>query len=651
MLHNLSIDNLETKLSGLPRWLLPVGLFLLSCVLYANTFPGTFVLDDIHIAQNNPLVKNPDLLTILRSDYWHGYENSGLFRPLTILSLALNRMLLGEGVVGFHLVNVLLHATVTVVFWQLLRRWGLSLLTALLAAGLFAAHPIHGEVVNVVVGRSELLSTLLVLGALLCADNRRYPGLILAGLCFLGAMLSKENAITLLLLLPAADAFRAGSLRVWRQRWPLYAGLLAVALVWLAWRSFGVVSELPRSVLTEAAAPLAYVDNLTRVLTALSHQWLYLKIHLWPIPLQSVYSVADLPPFIASPFSLAGLLVLAATTGLLWLLVYGLHRGHLAAFFGLLYILAFSITTNILFPIGVTMAERLAYLPSLWFCAALAALLLGEGQGHAARRVGLLLGCAFVLFFAVTGLVRNRDFASEPHLWMAEVRQNPEDFLAWQNVGEVLNNQQRFVEAEAAYHRMLALAPDYPGGLRSWTFYLLTRSRFEEALTVAEKVRDISVAQQASIALAFDSLNVAEALLGLGRYQQALKELENATQLLYKQSRYNELRARLLNALERDAEALEAFGRVSTIAPLSNLHLKMAVTFLRLQRFAEAHERLLKDIEVRGDQAETLNLLGVVAANQKRWLEATGYFARAVALEPENRYYRENWRKAQQGGE
>ena len=65
--------------------------------------------------------------------------------------------------------------------WLTLSRWGLPRLAALVAAILFAVHPLHTEVLNEVVGRSELLVALFLLLALHAAPgrSRRSQGLVI----------------------------------------------------------------------------------------------------------------------------------------------------------------------------------------------------------------------------------------------------------------------------------------------------------------------------------------------------------------------------------------------------------------------------------------------------------------------------------------
>ena len=137
--------NLSRTAMCLPghRWQASAIVFV-TLLIYLNSFPGTFIWDDHTIVVNNPLVNSLDVKGIFLSDYWMNAGSGNLYRPVTILSLALNRALLGSSALAFHLINVLLHAGVCLLLWQMLRRWGFAPPLALLSALLFAVHPIHG---------------------------------------------------------------------------------------------------------------------------------------------------------------------------------------------------------------------------------------------------------------------------------------------------------------------------------------------------------------------------------------------------------------------------------------------------------------------------------------------------------------------------
>lgn len=627
-------------------WFLPCILFLLTLLVYANSFPGTFILDDIHIAQHNALVHQPDLFTIFTTDYWHGMENSGLFRPLTILSLALNRMLLGDSAWAFHLVNVLLHAGVAILLWQVLLGWGVPLLAAGAAAALFVVHPLHTESLNIVVGRSELLVAFFVLAGFLFARRQGAGAGILVCLCYLLALLSKEHAITFLALLPLSEIFFEG-IAVVRRRWPLYTGLLAVAILWLVWRYYvGAFNPLPRFPVTEAAAPIAFVDVPTRLLTSLRYQGLYLGKMFLPLGLQSVYSINDLPPFITSILSLSGMLVVAATGGIISAIVLGWRQRRLAALCAVLYFVAFLPTSNIFFPIGATVAERLSYLPSVWFCAGFAALFALAMRLEESRRWCWGIFTIYIVFLATLLLLRNPDYSSELKLWSAEVENNPTDFLGWQSLAESYNNLENYDEADNAYRVMLLLAPDYPGGLRSRTNFFMNQAMYEKALPTAAKAFALSEAQNEPIAMAFDGLDLAEIAMGMKICDEALTYLDGPSLPLHDNLRYLEVRAVTLACLNRHEEALEHFSRIGGEPKEHRIRYHYGISLFKVGRLTEARAQLEEAVKMNGKDIEAWNLLGVVRAEQKDWTTAVTAMEQAVKLSPANPYYRENLERA-----
>lgn len=173
------------------------------------------------------------------------------FRPVTQVSFAVDWALWGMEPFGYHLTNLLLHTTATVLVYTLARKLtGGSRGTAVLAAVLFSVHPVIAESVPAISRRQDALSTVFLLGAFLAylhawkgAD--RAWGWWSASLVFaLAAFGSKEVALVLpgVLLVHAwlLDPDAPGGQRsLERARWALErAGpYLAVALGFVAWRS------------------------------------------------------------------------------------------------------------------------------------------------------------------------------------------------------------------------------------------------------------------------------------------------------------------------------------------------------------------------------------------------------------------------------
>jgi len=447
----------EARGTAFPRFLAPRDrvLLLVTCVcavaVYANSFPGSFFGDDVMIVAQNPMVRQFDLHAILFTDYWGSEANSGLYRPLTIFSFALNRALLGGEPWAFHAANVLLHAMASGLLGLLLTACGTGRAVAWGAALLFALHPLHAEAVNMAVGRSELLVAPLLFAALLLAvryeaDPVRYP---LVGGLYLLALLAKEHAVVFLALLPVVDRFCIPAPQGgWRRQWRLYLLLLAVTLGWLALRRWGVEHHgIPPEPYDPLYAPLAFLPTMPRVLTALRLQLLYLEKLLLPHDLQAIYAGQGFLQPVESLFSPWGawlLLLLAACSLLAW---RGWRRRNAFGLALLLYIVSVVPTSNLLFATGVSFAERLSYLPSAWFCLGLTALA-ASCQRRIPNRVVVGAGLCLMIAFGGVTVWRNRDYRDPQQLWRADVRTDPQNPLAWLGLAVAQENEGDYRRAE-----------------------------------------------------------------------------------------------------------------------------------------------------------------------------------------------------------
>ena len=71
-------------------WLLPAALFAFSLLLYANSLPNGFALDDAVAIGDNPLIRDlGNVATLFVSDYWEPYLETGLYVGLKIRSMVL----------------------------------------------------------------------------------------------------------------------------------------------------------------------------------------------------------------------------------------------------------------------------------------------------------------------------------------------------------------------------------------------------------------------------------------------------------------------------------------------------------------------------------------------------------------------------------
>ena len=204
---------------------LAVGLA--AVVVYLNALGNEFVLDDTRVIRDNVRIRSlANVPGFFVSSYWDMEGAHALYRPMVLASYAVNYAMHGLSTSGYTAVNIALHAAVSLLLFALVRDIGGSLFVAGVAGIAFAVHPVHTEAVTGMAGRPELLAAFFFLLAmhfhrLAPGAGRTAFGYRVGALgCFACALLAKESAMTLLLVLPAMDLLfpRKAALASWRDR-------------------------------------------------------------------------------------------------------------------------------------------------------------------------------------------------------------------------------------------------------------------------------------------------------------------------------------------------------------------------------------------------------------------------------------------------
>ncbi len=330
-------------------------------LIYGNTLVNGFVSDDELYITRNAQVVDASLHRLFTPN-----PVSNVFRPVTFATFALNWKLGGPNPVGYHLLNLLLHAGATwllyILLLELIGSTPEGKTIAMVAALLYAVHPIHTEAVAWAVGRAELLAAgFLFAGWILHLRDRPYASLA----CFALAMLSKESAVVFFPLVILGD-YAIGK---WKSRlqYALEGGLTLLYLG-LLWKIQG--GRFGQTGISLEDNPLASVPAGWRILNATRVAWKYAALQIYPAVLSSDYSFNQIPMYRDWRHTLPAALAAAAAAGVWIWAARKRQAGWTLA--GAIYFAGFATTANILVPTGTIMAERLAYLPSAGFCLLLA---------------------------------------------------------------------------------------------------------------------------------------------------------------------------------------------------------------------------------------------------------------------------------------
>lgn len=354
-------------------------------VVYLGALWNQFALDDNQIVVYNTLVRElGGVWRAFASPYWPPQVSGRLYRPLPLVTYAIDWQVAGGAAWWFHAINVAWHAGASAAVAWLAGRWSGD--RAALAAGLlFAVHPVHVEAVANVVGRAELMAALfavLAVYAALANDRLGWSAVALAA-----GLLSKENAMVVPVLI--AWGWMVGLARPSRRRMAAYAGVwLALGTLYMAVRW----TVLGHEVLDRVAPVFFGASPVAVRLTAVAALTDVARLLVFPLTLRADYSPAErtLVPTPLDPRFAFGLLCLAAWGALLWRTWRG---GRRVEAFGLGWIaVALFPVSNLAVPVGVLLAERALYLPSAGLAVAVGAWL----RDLEARRLAYLLGLLVV---------------------------------------------------------------------------------------------------------------------------------------------------------------------------------------------------------------------------------------------------------------
>lgn len=422
-------------------------IFAFSFLLYANTLTHGFVLDDaIVITDNMYTTKGVEGIPgILSKETFFGFfkvegketlVSGGRYRPMTVVLFAMVYQVAGANPFLFHLLTVLLFAATCVVLYRTLllllapRGGDYAALFAWLAALLFAAHPIHTEVVANIKGCDEIVTLLGSLGTLYLTfrafDTGEKKWGILAGLAFFLACLSKENAVTFVAVIPLALwVFRSASAgAIIRHTTPVVVSFLVFFIIRgtiLNWKFGGAPMELMNNPYLKISGaewvPFAPAEKLATIFFTL---WKYVQLLFVPHPLTHDYY-----PRAIEKMTFANLAVLASVALYFGMAIYaikGIGKRDPLRFGILFYLLTLSIVSNFVFPIGTNMGERFAFMPSVGFCIVLVSLLFTYWSKN--NNLKLLLGVfgGIILLFSVKTIVRNNAWASNEKLFFTDVQ-------------------------------------------------------------------------------------------------------------------------------------------------------------------------------------------------------------------------------------
>lgn len=427
-------------------------ILVITFILYARMLNADFVnFDDDVMVYENPLI------TALNGENIKTYFTkpvSGVYQPLTMLSLSIDHAIAGMSPKYFHLINVLLHLLNVYLVFKFVRLLSNNETIAIVVAALFGVHGLHVESVAWINARKDVLFGLFYLLGLIkflrFADEQNKKQLLYAFLFFTASCMAKPIAVSFTLVLPLIHFYRGNGWKEWLvfKNWMVYLPFATTSLF------FGIMIYLDQK---------ENIPDNNEMFQGWGRQLIfagdaitsYLSKTILPVNLSVIYNYpaakGEAMPFFTILKAMVALIGILAS---FWLLVKNKKMA-----FGAFFFLVNIVFVLQLIPMGVGFqADRFMYIPilGLFWMIAIGLQWLIDKKKLSLHSFKYGVGF-YVLVLSVFTMIRTGDWKDSLSLWNATIKVNPESYIAYNNRGEVYMEMKQWKEAINDFDQSLAI--------------------------------------------------------------------------------------------------------------------------------------------------------------------------------------------------
>lgn len=362
---------------------------LLSFAIYGISIPYGYVLDDQIVISNNEYTKEgiKGIGKILSTESFTGYFGKqkdlvagARYRPLSIVTFAIEQSLFKNNVEALphiqHGVNILFYALLGLLIFRITalliktkgqERWWFAV--PFITAVLYILHPVHTEVVANIKGRDEIMASIGAMGALYFAlrylPSRKMLWLVLSGISMFLGLMSKENALTFLAVIPLTIYFFTSAKSKDFVITLIPSLIASFAFIVIRTKVIGYLLDSGKRVEDLMNDPFLEMNGVEKLATIMFTLLKYLQLLIFPHPLTHDYYPYKIPIMhFGSPGTIAALLVYA---GLIYVFFRFYKSKNIYAWAIGFFLATISIVSNLVFPVGTFMNERFIFLPSIAF--------------------------------------------------------------------------------------------------------------------------------------------------------------------------------------------------------------------------------------------------------------------------------------------
>jgi protein O-mannosyl-transferase len=423
-----------------------LAILIAVLLVYAQTLGAPLLWDDHVLIPGVPLVERGGTLDeYLKAPFWSGAASDAVirtyYRPLVTLSFALDHAIHHGNAAGYHLTNVVLHLTCSLLLHSLLLKMQVRPAVSVLVTIAWAVQPRLAEAAAWVSGRTDMVAALFALAALRAwgpGTGRRVLSSVLIGLGLLGKE-SAAAAILAIVLSEWAHSRGRPTSEALRHLAKAVAPILVVFGAYLALRFRAVGLVL-------AERELGLVGRVKATLDATGTYGAMLLDPFRPRALIGVAGIEQVSGMVAGAVVIVGALVLVVR-------VWRQGSPQVVLGLGLAFGSILPVLHLVPIPVRTLAADRFLYLPTAGLVLAFAPSL---DRVLAARRPAWLAACAFVAALAVAGARRVALWSDEIAFWTQTYLETPRSNNSGAtNLASLYYNVGMYEDALALFRRAL----------------------------------------------------------------------------------------------------------------------------------------------------------------------------------------------------
>jgi protein O-mannosyl-transferase len=642
-------------------------LFLFAALLYANTVPNNYALDDkMTIYKNDYTLKGfSGIKSILTEDSMAGMFGSeshtvagGRYRPLSLVSFAIEQELFGGNPHISHFINLLLYALTVVLLYKLLLRlfkpdkkqkWWFTV--PFITALLFAAHPLHTDAVANIKGRDEILCFLFCLAAFLHILNflqtEKYKELIIVFVYYFLAVMSKELAITFLFVIPATIYFFTNY--PLKKYLPFMLVILSGAILYLVIRSNVIDTTLSLEGNSLLNNPFAEATTSSKYATIFFSLLLYLKLMIIPHPLTWDYYPYHIPLVNFSDWRVILAILIYLMLGAI--AVWGWRKKCIYSWAIWVYLATLSITSNLFFTIGAFMSERFLYVSLLGFCVVISYVSVEVLPKHIKKKYIYYFLAIIIGAYSIKTITRNTHWKDNLTLFGHDVNISKnsakgnssyasELYSLAEKEQDTVTRNKLLNNAIPYFKKAIDIYPEYAEPLvRLGNIYYMMKADYKTMFEYYIKVLEFNP-------LAKDVWGNSIGVLEMNIHDVPFelwvwKEYRRLNPAMFEPWFYAGKLYRTYT--EKQDSAIILLDQALKIKPDDAKVLKeIGIAYGNKGEFNKAQEYLLRAEQKGLNDAELFRFLGVINGINGNDIAALNYFEKALALDPQNQMYKQD---------